>query len=823
MENISSQFSEPIHPISRKKTLLILGVIVGVLLIVGILVIFLLKNKTNPKPTATIIPIPTSIQKQELSKTAPVVTVKQYDNKSKSVVNTSALKTYTLKKNFTDIEVSDFGKKLGLLDIQKEKSQTVLSNTKDKSSRGIMIFNTVTGFFTYQGYGEIKPLSQISTEPSTQAVSFLKDLGLYDETISCGITYKRKTAPETVTFVECHRNWGRLGGPLVSLGGMLNIRETTLLSSMTPGVVGVDDPLDSTVYASSVGGNGRARPNDFNTVTIGMYPSGTLYSINSTMRIVEKTEPVAQQNIISKERALEKLKQNKAQYSLTLPSGSGSPDWKKVYQENKADITTATITDIALGYIERPITSSQESYKPVYIVRGRGRLSTGYNVKFIQTVDAVSNETAAVPQQAVAGITDNSLNIGSFKPGVEPTGGNSGITPSLNPSQNYSIGNCNSSSMFPQSRLTGTKLGGLLSFNVPGYGKLTVTFGFGIHTFMYVSSSFPAPDIETVRDAFYIVLAEQYAITYAKQYPNAKNISQVESELLALVDPKEYLEYLGNASADPMAFAGDRRIDTKFISKKRAEKLAKDAAAILSKAINNNTMKELSSKENLFPGINAFDRFITVPPFKYLYLVLYAPEYARSLAGFECYISGNSPSLFLYSPLTTKTLIQPVSSLTYTDPSLLNSYWNVITQTNSTLTINNQIYPYLYYEYDPKNVVFTESKEGFITKRSEWKKTVQYISSLYGLNTQEEERLIQDVQNELLDVKNSNFLKISIIPQVEIEKQLPLSINPQPESLYRIHLYLSSVYSNQTIKAPFIQPLNRSGFTVLELGAYSKR
>lgn len=78
-------------------------------------------------------------------------------------------------------------------------------------------------------------------------------------------------------------------------------------------------------------------------------------------------------------------------------------------------------------------------------------------------------------------------------------------------------------------------------------------------------------------------------------------------------------------------------------------------------------------------------------------------------------ISGYSPTLFVYSSTTRSITISPNFSLTYADPLVKNSTWNVDVNNGVNLNVNGVSRPYIYYEYQP--VTFNKPKLGWTVKR----------------------------------------------------------------------------------------------------------
>jgi hypothetical protein len=144
----------------------------------------------------------------------------------------------------------------------------------------------------------------------------------------------------------------------------------------------------------------------------------------------------------------------------------------------------------------------------------------------------------------------------------------------------------------------------------------------------------------------------------------------------------------------------------------------------------------------------------------------------------------------------------------------------VTSDSKGTITTNGVTRPYLYYEYDARGIMFTTPTKGFIADSSSLSKTVTKIAKAYDLTTSEAERLKQDVTNAL--PQNTSRYLLSIAKPSEIASNIPLSFSIQPDSLYRIHIIVSPFEKPYEVEEPEITPVIRHGFTVVELGAYTK-
>ncbi len=361
------------------------------ILILGIVTLVLKLNQSHTTPTST----KSSSQSTSLP-TYPAPAVKfnsyQISDAAKALKVPDQVKQYLLRAHFSDSDVKAFSRAFGLNDYYLDESgQAVASNVSDVNNQGLMNFDKTTGFFSYRSYGLIQP-SASSSGTINAAVSYLSDVGLTDPTIGCNHSYQQTTLPG-VTFVECHRQWDKLGLPLVNLPGVLNIPENQTFTATRPGDVAEFSLLDPSIASVSAYGvlkptdNGKSRPSDFNTVTVGLWGGTNIYSLSSNLRTIISSSVVT--NLLTPDEALQAFKDQKAEVSLTLPTGQGSFDFAKAYPNNQALAQTATINKLYLVYLEKPHDQAQTDYSPYYLIQGTANLSSGYTVKFVQVLSAI--------------------------------------------------------------------------------------------------------------------------------------------------------------------------------------------------------------------------------------------------------------------------------------------------------------------------------------------------------------------------------------------------------------------------------------------------
>jgi hypothetical protein len=246
------------------------------------------------------------------------------------------------------------------------------------------------------------------------------------------------------------------------------------------------------------------------------------------------------------------------------------------------------------------------------------------------------------------------------------------------------------------------------------------------------------------------------------------------------------------------------------------DQVANNVAQQIYEAVQQNQLESIAAKPDIFiQGVQFFIALADTNRLSY-------PGFNYKDVNTACYVSGSSPSLFLYSLKAQPVSITLPSFLTYSDPETTNgNIWNVTTLPNGTIkTINGSVFPYLYYEYNKAKVTFSTPQTGFSIPYNQWENTVrQSIAAKLNLTQPETERLVLEVKNVLFDLPKLNYLTLSLVPEEEINAKLPLSISPKPDTLHRVQILVTPVDQQVSIPTPVLTPLSRSGFTAIELGA----
>lgn len=510
--------------------------------------------------------------------------------------------------------------------------------------------------------------------------------------------------------------------------------ESKFMATLSPGVADPTGPRDSSVVNTSNNQNGLSRPTDFNTVVVGIDKNGSVTSINSTMKPLDYSKTTSTTQIITPKDALAKIRDNKADISITVPAGVGSAEWEKVYPNSQANGTEAIITDMMLSYIEMPVDGNQTKYEPYYVAKGVATLTSGYTVKFVQAVKAGKTTAGMldsantviknlIPKTYAQTDANNPKTTITAAPSVTTApsvtaGPTSRPSPTINPVCISPTPGESPDCLDNKNQFTKIKV-----FDIPGYGKLTVGItGGGNNTYYLINTTGSSDKQELI-------------------YALAKGLCPE----LKIPD-----EFAGCKARYPKVFTSTN--GDQFASK--------------------------------------FDP--------------------------TCYISGQSPAVFLYPTKDIEISLNFGSRITYSDPAIVDNSIQFLVTPDGTITTNGISRSYLYYEYNNSATNFSQPSNGMLVKGSNFEYAITEIAYKLGLNEKESERLLQDAINAK---PLSVYYQISIADEKEVATNLPLSFSVKPDSLTRIHLLIKPLEKIVQLDAMKIQPIQRNGFTVIELGA----
>ena len=141
--------------------------------------------------------------------------------------------------------------------------------------------------------------------------------------------------------------------------------------------------------------------------------------------------------------------------------------------------------------------------------------------------------------------------------------------------------------------------------------------------------------------------------------------------------------------------------------------------------------------------------------------------------------------------------------------------WSVLAKPNGDLTdleTGRKLYA-LYWEGGDFNK--PNYKEGFIVKGEDSAKFLEEKLEILGLNEKESEEFIV---YWLPKMEKNNYNYIRFVSQEEIDNQMPLIINPKPDTVIRIYMQFKGLPFPINVKEQQLDKVERNGFTVVEWG-----
>ncbi len=407
---------------NRKTQLIITGALV--LLIVLITATVLISGigsseKKSPKKTQGSTSIPNSLsrtlspQEEEIVRSFPAVSVSSWKVPSKLVKPAPpTASVHALKQNYTRADFTPLASKF-IKNPTIAEDATSFTATTGPGSNSILYFVKNTATFLYKSK-EGLPLTN-STREIEKLNTFVRSI-YPDETLQVISRYERKDA-KGVVYYEAHRDWDKVGLPIYSFYGFMNLPEKEAFGTISLTKQQTNLPNDPNIIRVANGGyNGKIRADDFNTMTIGV-SNNKVVSVISNIRPRVRTES-STSPLITYASAVQKLQRGEYEKILTVPSGQGTVDLDKFYPQNKAELKDVTISEAQLAYLENPPTVVQEKLIPYYVFRGAGTMTSGYRVNLFAAVPATNKQVLGASTERIlaqAQPTNVPLQMGTIK------------------------------------------------------------------------------------------------------------------------------------------------------------------------------------------------------------------------------------------------------------------------------------------------------------------------------------------------------------------------------------------------------------------------
>ena len=175
------------------------------------------------------------------------------------------------------------------------------------------------------------------------------------------------------------------------------------------------------------------------------------------------------------------------------------------------------------------------------------------------------------------------------------------------------------------------------------------------------------------------------------------------------------------------------------------------------------------------------------------------------------------PIIYLYPEEDTNisVVLEKKDNITCSYPKYVNG-WNVFAKTNGDLVdldTGRNLYS-LYYECD-KDVEHKMTDEGFVVKGEDSIKFLEEKLEILGLNEREAEEFIV-YWLPILEKNNYNYIRFA--SQDEINQNMPLDVNPAPDTVIRVLMITKPLDKYVEVNEQQLEKVERNGYTLVEWG-----
>ncbi len=177
----------------------------------------------------------------------------------------------------------------------------------------------------------------------------------------------------------------------------------------------------------------------------------------------------------------------------------------------------------------------------------------------------------------------------------------------------------------------------------------------------------------------------------------------------------------------------------------------------------------------------------------------------------------DKPVIYLYPTKDTKVDVKLVNSglLTCSYPKYENK-WSVLAKPNGDLTYlttGRSLYS-LYYESQSK-IDFKVTNEGFVVKGEDTISFLEDKLAILGLNEHEAQEFIIYWLPKL-EANKYNYIRFAT--KEEIDFNMPLEVNPNPDSIIRVLMTFKALNEPISVKEQVLKTPTRDGFVLVEWG-----
>lgn len=180
-------------------------------------------------------------------------------------------------------------------------------------------------------------------------------------------------------------------------------------------------------------------------------------------------------------------------------------------------------------------------------------------------------------------------------------------------------------------------------------------------------------------------------------------------------------------------------------------------------------------------------------------------------------IVSDKPIIYLYPTKETEISVKLLKkeNITYSYPKYKDK-WKVLAQPNGNLqdlSTERNLYALYYENNNTKN--FKVEKDGFIVKGKDTIKFLEEKLAVLGLSEREAEEFII---YWLPKLESNKYNYIRFATQDEINENMPIEINPNPDTIIRVLMTFKKLDNPINIQEQQLKTPNRTGYTVVEWG-----
>jgi hypothetical protein len=228
--------------------------------------------------------------------------------------------------------------------------------------------------------------------------------------------------------------------------------------------------------------------------------------------------------------------------------------------------------------------------------------------------------------------------------------------------------------------------------------------------------------------------------------------------------------------------------------------------------------------------------------FKKVFLALFLVS-AISAAAYAESVAFQKPAIYLYPKETTKIEVKLDKSIKYKN-TIPNYKKGWLVEADATGTIRdlqpknthcNKLpskkfgfeyskqacelnkYPYIYWDGKQLFKPIPKKNVGFIVKKKNIDAFLLDAATKLQLNNTEKFDFVRYWAQKMKDKKWA-YYRVYFLQNAEVDAYLPLTINPNPESVNRIEIIIRKGKKNEKITPQNIIPVKREGYTMVEWG-----